>query len=571
MQSGHQDPDVWFDKETFPSDFTLDVTPDTLSVCAPADAAYKVDIGSILGYTDPVTLSATGNPAGTTTTFLPNPVTPAGSSTLTIGNTGAAAAGSYAIDVTGTSGALTHQKGVALNLFSGIPGTPSPTAPVDGSMGQAPTSTLTWSAVTGAASYDIQVASDPGFGTIVASATGLTAASYTPTSSLVGDTVYYWRVRANNVCGVGPWAATSAFRTDPLVCYTYVSTDVPKAILDNTTIDSIVTIPDAFTITDVNVYLDQLTHTFDGDLLISILHPDTTAVVLSNHRGGSSDDFLSTVFDQEATTAIASGVAPFTGSFIPDGNLASLYGKASSGTWTLRVADQASADTGALRAWRLNVCGTTPGTSADYSDLASGYGVAWHTGSSALRLGPGWAADTSFAAGGDDATDDGVAFITELAARPAGHGAGKRARNAGKRPLVAAVARLGWQRRVRHGRDGLRWWGRRRQQRPDRGRAVGPGERGEVSGAAVRQRRCTGGDRCGSCDGAAGGEVEDGTSPSLLAVTLASFTAESQAGHVLVAWETLSEMDTAGFNLYRSLSEGGERTLLAVGAGTGTG
>ena len=32
---------------------------------------------------------------------------------------------------------------------------------------------------------------------------------------------------------------------------------------------------------------------------------------------------------------------------------------------------------------------------------------------------------------------------------------------------------------------------------------------------------------------------------------------------MLVAWETLSEVDTAGFNLYRSLSEGGERTLLA--------
>ena len=152
--------------------------------------------------------------------------------------------------------------------------------------------------------------------------------------------MYYWRVRcvSNIICKSGPWTAISALRTGPLVCYTYVSTDVPKAIPDNTTVDSIVTIPDAFTITDVNVYLDDLTDTFDGDLLISILHPDTTAVVLSNHRGGSSDDFLSTVFDQEATTVDRYRVAPFTGSFIPHGNRASLYGKASSGTWTLRVA-----------------------------------------------------------------------------------------------------------------------------------------------------------------------------------------------------------------------------------------
>ena len=27
IQSGHQDPDVWFDKEAFAPDYTLDVTP----------------------------------------------------------------------------------------------------------------------------------------------------------------------------------------------------------------------------------------------------------------------------------------------------------------------------------------------------------------------------------------------------------------------------------------------------------------------------------------------------------------------------------------------------------------
>ncbi len=39
-----------------------------------------------------------------------------------------------------------------------------------------------------------------------------------------------------------------------------------------------------------------------------------------------------------------------------------------------------------------------------------------------------------------------------------------------------------------------------------------------------------------------------------LAVTLASFDAQAQAGHVLVTWETVSEMGNAGFNLYRTPS-----------------
>jgi hypothetical protein len=45
-----------------------------------------------------------------------------------------------------------------------------------------------------------------------------------------------------------------------------------------------------------------------------------------------------------------------------------------------------------------------------------------------------------------------------------------------------------------------------------------------------------------------------GNSP--LAVTLASFDAQAQAGHVLVSWETVSELNNVGFNLYRTGSVG---------------
>jgi hypothetical protein len=48
-----------------------------------------------------------------------------------------------------------------------------------------------------------------------------------------------------------------------------------------------------------------------------------------------------------------------------------------------------------------------------------------------------------------------------------------------------------------------------------------------------------------------------------LAVTLAAFEATAQPGHILVSWETVSEVDNAGFRLYRSLdSDWGSATLL---------
>ncbi len=57
---------------------------------------------------------------------------------------------------------------------------------------------------------------------------------------------------------------------------------------------------------------------------------------------------------------------------------------------------------------------------------------------------------------------------------------------------------------------------------------------------------------------ASGGEVEDfNFSFGPLAVTLASFTAEATGDGVTLTWETVSETDNVGFNLYRADSEAG--------------
>jgi hypothetical protein len=56
-----------------------------------------------------------------------------------------------------------------------------------------------------------------------------------------------------------------------------------------------------------------------------------------------------------------------------------------------------------------------------------------------------------------------------------------------------------------------------------------------------------------------------------LAVTLASFTTQGGADRVTVAWETVSEIDNAGFNLYRSASAAGPQTLLAYVPSQGPG
>ena len=86
------------------NDFTVSATPATQDICMPAGAAYTVNVGKVGTFSGSVNLSTTGQPAGTTTAFTANPVTPPGSSTLTVGNTAGAAAGAYTITVTGIAG-----------------------------------------------------------------------------------------------------------------------------------------------------------------------------------------------------------------------------------------------------------------------------------------------------------------------------------------------------------------------------------------------------------------------------------------------------------------------------------
>ncbi|MBP7149089.1 MAG: proprotein convertase P-domain-containing protein [Acidobacteria bacterium] len=134
----------------------------------------------------------------------------------------------------------------------------------------------------------------------------------------------------------------------------YPSTDVPKPIADNSSVDSIVVVAESGPVVDVNVTVN-ITHTFDGDLSLSLVGPNGVSVALVTRRGSSGDNFVDTVFDDSAVTPISSGSAPFTGSFKPESPLAGFNGIPANGTWTLHVVDNAGGDTGTLTGWTLEI------------------------------------------------------------------------------------------------------------------------------------------------------------------------------------------------------------------------
>jgi hypothetical protein len=107
------------------------------------------------------------------------------------------------------------------------------------------------------------------------------------------------------------------------------ATDV--AIPDNTTVTSTLTLsgcpstPSATSSVEVHIV-----HTYIGDLIVSLIAPDGSAYTLQSRSGGSTDNINQTY-------------------------TVNLSGEAADGTWTLRVQDAASADTGYIDSWTLSL------------------------------------------------------------------------------------------------------------------------------------------------------------------------------------------------------------------------
>ncbi|MGD1808771.1 proprotein convertase P-domain-containing protein, partial [Dapis sp. BLCC M126] len=104
-------------------------------------------------------------------------------------------------------------------------------------------------------------------------------------------------------------------------------------------------------------------HTWNSDLEVYLQSPQGNEVTLFAGVGGNGQNFQDTVFDDDASTSINSGNAPFDGTYRPQGNLADFNGENPNGTWTLTVTDTASGDSGSLyRAGDAAPWGSTTGT-----------------------------------------------------------------------------------------------------------------------------------------------------------------------------------------------------------------
>lgn len=342
------------------------------SICVPGQAVFEIRVAE--AFAGPVSLSVSGLPAEVNYAFSANPVPSGGSTTLTLTNLSSnLPPGPLSFTVTASDQQASASEVATVNLVTQAPGVALPLSPATGEEGTSLAPTFAWSAAMAATAYDIQIAADTSFSSLLASLTNLSSTTYQGIN-LQAYRRYYYRVRGRNLCGPGPWSLVSSFRTSAISCQTYRAADLPISISGGppNTIASTLPVDAEGTVASVAIRNLDIEHTYVGDLSARLRSPDGTLAQLFNRPGFPlipfgcpGDDLFLHFFDQAPATAydlegMCENQPAISGAFRPITPFATFMGKEAGGDWRLIVIDDFSQDGGQLNNWQLEVCSTFP-------------------------------------------------------------------------------------------------------------------------------------------------------------------------------------------------------------------
>ena len=333
----------------------------TVSACKGATVSYTLNYETINGFTGTTTFSASGNPAGSVVSFSPDSMTANGAVVFTVNTTTASPPGLYAITVAMTSGSVTKNLQVFLNLLSTDFAQLQLLTPENGTNTLPTAVTLDWSTDVIAVTYHLQVAPDAAFANIITDV--VTTTSEYALTGLTESTHYYWRVMAANQGCEGNYSESGDFITGDAFCIEYSSADVPLEISggDPATTLSTLEVDADFTLQDIQVSMD-VSHSWLSDVVATLISPAGTSVFLFGNQCGDHDNANITFDDDAAAITCQDGPVALQGTFAPQEALGQLIGESVNGTWTLQVQDTEGGDGGAVNHWSITICGLQEAT-----------------------------------------------------------------------------------------------------------------------------------------------------------------------------------------------------------------
>ncbi len=337
--------------------FALSHSPQFGEVCIPDVFEVNLKTTALLGFSDTITFSVTGLPAGAATSFSANPIVAGEETTLTIDFSDVTDDNQFVVVVNAETDSLpvaarTVDLNVVYNDFSAL----KTTSPADGLSGETTLPVFIWTAMPNALTYDIEVSDNPSFAEPVDQATGLTQNEYSASVTLEDNTPYYWRVRGVNECGAGPFTEPSSFHTVSQACITVPSSHAPITISASglPSITAPINVTQSGAISDINVKAIKGKYTPVGVLEFRLKGPDGTVVKLMSKPPCAGGDFNMGFDDQSPNTP--SG-CPSTGLiYQPLEPLSIFNDKNVQGEWNLEIAALASGYGGTFQTWSLEYC-----------------------------------------------------------------------------------------------------------------------------------------------------------------------------------------------------------------------
>jgi subtilisin-like proprotein convertase family protein len=324
---------------TTTNDFTISPNPQSRSISAGNSTTYAVNTTVLSGSAQQISLSISGLPTGVTASFNPTTITAGGSSTLTVNTATTTAAGTSNLTITGTGASATHTTSVALTVSNNNnPPTVNITSPTNNS-----TVSGTVSVAATASDSDGTVASvkfDLPDGTSVTKTASPFSTTWNSTTVTDGSGYQIVATATDDKGATATSTVNITVHNGTTTCIngTFNAKGLPKQIPDNSTRG--ITSSDAVTGTgNVGTLRLQahITHTFIGDLKVTLTSPAGTKFVAWNRQGGSTDN-------------LSLDVSPTV-----------FHGEVAAGTWKLKVQDLATIDTGTLDSWSLSIVGDCSG------------------------------------------------------------------------------------------------------------------------------------------------------------------------------------------------------------------
>ncbi len=350
-------------------DFSLSASPTSRTITAGGSTSYTVSNTPQNGFSGNISLTASPAIGGVTYSFVPNPMTAGGSSTFNVTTTAGATTGTHTVTITGTSGALVHTTNVTLvinppggggNAVKTFSASPNLSIPDNNATGVTSTINVPDSLTVGSVAVGttithpykgdlvVTLTGPDGTSAILHNRSGGSADNVTTTFAIVTapaqslgafggkNTAGAWTVKVQDLAA----ADLGTFNAWTITFNGEQSLSPNLAIPDNnaTGVTSTMNYAQTGTVAGVKVRVN-ITHTYKGDLEVSLIAPDGTSVLLHNRTGGSADN-VNTEFPD--LTAPAQSLAAFTG-------------KAINGAWKLKIRDLAALDTGTLVSWTLSL------------------------------------------------------------------------------------------------------------------------------------------------------------------------------------------------------------------------